>query len=79
MQFTQKTENKLTTRSGDISLSSSSGIGKKRTLDIMNDDGTDVSIVNEKQQGGKQTDGLSDIAGGELDSFITSISSEDNK
>ena len=58
-------------------LSSSSGVGKKRTWDIINDDGTDVSIVNDKQQRGKQTDGSSDIAWGELGSLLALISSND--
>ena len=61
MQFTQKTENKFTTTSGGMPLSSSSRLGKKRIWDIMNDNGTYVSIVNDKQQGYKQTDGLSGI------------------
>ena len=50
MQFTQNTENKLTTTSGEMSLSSCSIVGKKHTWDTMNDNGTNVLIVNEKQQ-----------------------------
>ena len=46
---------------------------------MMNGNDTDASIVNDKQQGGHQTDITSDIAWGELDSLLTSISSRDNR
>ena len=69
-QFTQNSEDKLTTTCGDLPLSSSSGVGEKGTWDTMNGNNTDVTIVNDKQQGDYQT---SDIASGELDSLLTSI------
>ena len=63
MQFTQNSENKLTTTSGDMSPSSSSRVGKQRTWDMLNTSETHVAIVNVKQQGDiNQTDDTSDIA-----------------
>ena len=46
MQFTQNTENKLTTKSGERSLSKSSKVGKKRSWYIMNDNGTDQGLLS---------------------------------
>ena len=78
MQFTQNSENKLTTSSSEIPPSSSSGVGKKRTQDMMNGSETDVSIVNVEQQGDiNQTDNTSNITWGELDSLLTSFSAKD--
>ena len=78
MQFTQNSENKLTTSSSEIPPSSSSGVGKKRTQDMMNGSETDVSIVNVEQQGDiNQTDNTSDIAWCELDTLLTSFTTKD--
>ena len=61
-----------------MSPSNSSGVGTKRTWDVMNGNDTDVSIVNVKQQGDiNQTDDTSDIAWGELDSLLTSFTAKD--
>ena len=77
MQFTQNSENKLTTSSSKIPPSSSSGVGKKRTWDTMNGSETDMSIVNVEQQGDiNQTDKTSDIAWGELDTLLTSFTAK---
>ena len=63
MQSTQNSENNLTTVFGEMSLSSDSGVGEKRTWDMMNGDSTNVLIVSDKQQGdNNQTEGTSDIA-----------------
>ena len=62
MQFTQNSENKLTTTWSKISPSSSSWVDEKLTLDMMNGNDTDVTIVDVKQQGGdNHTDDTSDI------------------
>ena len=44
---------------------------------MMNGNDTDILIINDKQQGDTQTDGKINIALGEVDSLLTSISSKD--
>ena len=78
MQFIQNSENKLTTTCSEMSPSSSSGVGEKRTWDMMNGNETDASNVNVKQQGDiNQTDDTSDTAWGELDSLLTTFTAKD--
>ena len=78
MQFTQNSENKLTTTCSEMSPSSSSGVSEKRTLDMMNGNEIYAWIVNVKQQRDtNQTDDRSDIAWGELDSLLPSFTAKD--
>ena len=78
MQFTQNSENKLTTTCSGMSPSSSSGVGKKRTQDMMNGSESNVSIVNVEQQGDiNQNNNTSDIPWGELDTLLASFTAKD--